>query len=100
MLIVGNKSVYEQYVFMKDEKMLRALEIDYKNKKVNVDLSKLYKNIDIAETISNLTGKWIKRITPLAPLQEGNYEVEFEDGTKVNTKDLDYRLIKPLIWWE
>jgi hypothetical protein len=92
MLIVGNKSVYEQYVFMKDEKMLRALEIDYKNNKVKVDLSKLYENIDIAETLSNLTGKWIKRI---------NYgEVEFEDGTKVNTKDLDYRLIKPLIWWE
>ncbi|MCX7810113.1 MAG: DNA methyltransferase [Leptospiraceae bacterium] len=100
MLIVGNKSVYEQYVFMKDEKMLRALEIDYKNNKVKVDLSKLYENIDIAETLSNLTGKWIKRITPLAPLQEGNYEVEFEDGSIVNIKDLDYRLIKPLIWWE
>jgi adenine-specific DNA-methyltransferase len=92
MLIVGNKSVYEQYVFMKDEKMLRALEIDYKNNKVKVDLSKLYPNIDIAETLSNLTGKWIKRIN--------DGEVEFEDGTKVNTKDLDYRLIKPLIWWE
>jgi len=26
--------------------------------------------------------------------------VEFEDGTKINTKNLDYRLIKPLIWWE
>jgi hypothetical protein len=24
----------------------------------------------------------------------------FEDGTKKNTKDLDYKLIKPLIWWE
>jgi len=34
------------------------------------------------------------------PLQEGNYEVEFEDGTKINTKDLDYKLIKPLIWWD
>ena len=112
MYIAGNKSVYEQYVFLKDEKMLRALEVDYENKKVNVDLSKIYPpvsplnkggiqgGIDIAETISNLTGKWIKRITLLAPLQEGNYEVEFEDGTKINTKDLDYKLIKPLIWWE
>ena len=34
------------------------------------------------------------------PLQEGNYEVEFEDGTKIDTKVLDYKLIKPLIWWE
>ena len=89
----------------------KALEIDYENNKVKVDLDKLYPNIDIAETLSNLTGKWIKRITPLAPLQEGyetplaplregNFEVEFEDGTKINTKDLDYKLIKPLIWWE
>ena len=92
MFITKDKSPYEQYVFLKDEKMLKALEIDYENKKVKVDLDKLYPNIDIAETLSNLTGKWIKKIS------EG--EVEFEDGTKVNTKDLDYRLIKPLIWWE
>jgi len=72
--------------------MLKALEIDYKNNKVKVDLSKLYPNIDIAETLSNLTGKWIKKIS--------KNEVEFEDGTKINTKDLDYKLIKPLIWWE
>jgi len=26
--------------------------------------------------------------------------VEFEDGAKIDTKDLDYKLIKPLIWWE
>jgi adenine specific DNA methylase Mod len=92
LFIIVDKSPYEQYVFMKDEKMLRALEIDYENKKVNVDLSKLYKNIDIAETLSNLTGKWIKKIT--------QNQVEFADGSIVNTRDLDYRLIKPLIWWE
>ncbi len=83
---------YQDYVFMKDEKMLSALEIDYKNKKVKVDLNKLYPDIDIAETLSNLTGKWIKAIK-----DDG---VEFTDGSKVNTKELDYKLIKPLIWWE
>ena len=88
---VPGRSPYQEYVFMKDEKMLKALEIDYKNNKVKVDLSKLYPNIDIAETLSNLTGKWIKKIS--------KDEVEFEDGTKINTKDLDYKLIKPLIWW-
>ena len=77
---------------MKDEKMLKALEIDYENNKVKVDLDKLYPNIDIAETLSNLTGRWIKKIN--------DEEVEFEDGMKINTKNLDYRLIKPLIWWE
>src|SRR3989344_1737921 len=87
----SSKTPYQEYVFMKDEKMLKALEIDYKNEKVKVDLDKLHPNIDIAETLSNLTGKWIKRI--------GDGEVEFEDRTKVDTKDLDYKLIKPLIWW-
>jgi len=86
-----SKTPYQEYVFMKDEKMLKALEIDYKKEKVKVDLSKLYPNIDIAETLSNLTGKWIKKIT--------DNEVEFEDGIKIDTKDLDYKLIKPLIWW-
>jgi len=86
------RSPYQEYVFMKDEKMLKTLEIDYENNKVKVDLDKLYPNIDIAETLSNLTGKWIKKIN--------DGEVEFEDGTKIGTKDLDYKLIKPLIWWE
>jgi len=87
-----SKSPYQEYVFRKDEKMLKALEIDYEKNKVKVDLTKLYPNIDIAETLSNLTGKWIKKVS--------DAEVEFEDGTKINTKDLDYKLIKPLIWWE
>jgi adenine specific DNA methylase Mod len=86
------KTPYEEYVFMKDEKMLKSLEIDYEKEKVKVDLSKLYPNIDIAETLSNLTGKWVKKVS--------DAEVEFEDGTRVNIKDLDYKLIKPLIWWE
>jgi len=112
---------YNQYIFMKDLKMLSALEIDYENNKVKVDLSKLYQNtpsahsplnkgvsnrrfdgvfadtplqkgnIDIPETLSNLCGKWTKKVTP-------DY-VEFEDGEKINIKNLDYKLIKPLIWW-
>jgi len=104
MFILGDKSPYKQYIFLKDEKMLRALEIDYENKKVKVDLNKIYPNIDIAETLSSLTGKLIKKIS--------DGEVEFEDGTKVDTKNFEYvkypngetelfyKLIKPLIWWE
>jgi len=86
-----SRTPYQEYVFMKDEKMLSVLEIDYKKNKVEVDLSKLYPDIDIAETLSNLTGKWIKRIS--------DDKVEFTDGTKINTNDLDYKLIKSLIWW-
>lgn len=50
-------------------------------------------NIDIAETLSNLTGKWIKKIEADKVWLEGM-------DKPIDTKDLDYKLIKPLIWWE
>jgi len=78
------------YVFMKEKKMLKTLEVDFKHNP-RINLENLYPNIDIAETLSNLLGKWIKRIS--------KDEVEFENGEKVDLKNLDYRLIKPLIWW-
>jgi len=86
-----NKDPYHQYVFLRDLKMLEALEVDTEKNTVKVDLSRLYDGIDIAETLSNLTGKWIKRITADS--------VEFEDGEVVDTKNLDWKRIKPLIWW-
>jgi adenine specific DNA methylase Mod len=86
-----NKDPFHQYVFLRDLKMLEALEADAEKNKVEVDLSRLYDGVDIAETVSNLTGKWIKRITVNS--------VEFGDGEVVNTKDLDWKQIKPLIWW-
>jgi adenine specific DNA methylase Mod len=81
------------YIFSTDPKMLDSIELDYENNKVKVDLTKIYpeKQIDLAETLSNLKGKWIKRIN--------KNEVEFEDGEKVDVKNLDYRSIKNLIWW-
>jgi adenine-specific DNA-methyltransferase len=90
-LLIPDEDPYNQYIFMRDLKLLEALEVNYKNNKVKVDLSKLYGNIDVAETLSCLLGKLIKKITA--------DEVEFEDGMKVNLNDLDYKLIKPLIWW-
>ncbi len=94
-----NKDPYHQYIFLRDLKMLEALEVDTKKNKVKVDLGKLYDGIDISETLSNLTGKWIKRINadPSNPLSVGS--VEFDDGEVVDTKNLDWTRIKPLIWW-
>jgi hypothetical protein len=87
-----SKTPYQEYVFMKDEKMLKALEIDYEKERVEVDLSELYPNIDVAETLSNLTGRWIKKIEADKVWLEGMNE-------PLDTKNLDYKLIKPLIWW-
>ena len=50
---------------------------------------KYYELEQYEETLSNSTGKWIKKIS--------DDEVEFEDETKIDTKVLDYKLIKPLI---
>jgi adenine specific DNA methylase Mod len=87
----SSENIYSRYVFLKDEKMLKAIEIDYENKAVQVDLFKLYPNMDVAETLSNLKGKWIKKLT--------RDHVEFEDGETFDLKNLDWKLIQPLIWW-
>lgn len=81
------------YIFMADPKMLEALEIDYENNKIKIDFSKIYPNVDIAETLSCLKGKWIKKIS--------ENEIEFEDGEKVSLNQLEKHLpeIKKLIWW-
>lgn len=90
-LDLRDKSIYQQYIFMKDLKLLEAMELDYSKNKIKVDYSSIYPNIDLAETLSNITGKWIKRISK-------NY-VEFEDGEKIEFNSIRFNLIKPLIWW-
>ncbi len=82
---------YSQYVFFRDPKMSRALELDYEKNEVNVHLDRLYPDIDLAETLSCVTGKWIKRVTA--------EEVEFTDGTKQSLVKPDWKLLKPLIFW-
>ena len=73
--------------------MLEAVKVDKKKNKVEVNLEKLYAGIDLAETLSCLTGKWIKRIM--------KDTVEFQDGSICQSL-LACRsgmILKPLIWW-
>jgi len=76
---------------MKDLKLLDAMKLDYENNKIKINFEEIYPNIDLAETLSNLTGKWIKKIEKNA--------VIFEDGSRIDSDNIDFNLIKPLIWW-
>ncbi|NBD34610.1 MAG: hypothetical protein GVY30_01270 [Chloroflexi bacterium] len=82
---------YQQYVFLADLKQLHAVEIDTETRAAHVDLTRLYPDIDLAETLANLRGKRIARLTAEA--------VTFEDGERIDLRAPDWQLIKPLIWW-
>jgi adenine-specific DNA-methyltransferase len=86
------ESPFASYVFLRDKKMADALTVDYENNKINVDFSKLYPDIDLAETLSCVKGKFIKSLTAES--------VTFADGETVRFDELDYRDILPLVWWD
>ncbi|MCS7064282.1 MAG: DNA methyltransferase [Methylacidiphilales bacterium] len=85
------------YLFLRDTKQTNVLQI--KDNAVQIYLDRLYPNIDLAETLSNLQGKPIQRIVPdlTDPTRHG--KVVFTDGSEVDLQNPDWRLIKPLIWW-
>lgn len=88
------KNQVEQYSFMQDQKLLDAIEIDYKNKNAKVVFENLYPDVEIAETLSNVSGKHIKQVF--------EDKVVFEDGSEVVYAEMTfekYPWIKPLIWW-
>lgn len=88
-----------QYVFLRDPKMLDALEISPELDEVQLNLGKLYRNIDLPETLSNLTGKRVRRIQPGLQPSAIPASVQFEDGQQLDLEHLDWRQIKRLIWW-
>ncbi|GIU68207.1 MAG: hypothetical protein KatS3mg001_057 [Candidatus Pacearchaeota archaeon] len=90
-VVFSDKTIYQQYVFLKDLKFLEAMELDYKNNKIKIDFNKIYPNIDLAETISCITGKSIRKIEKNAVVLEGGERIRFDE--------IDFNLIKGLIWW-
>lgn len=86
------ESAFSAYVFLRDKKMSDALKVDYEADKITVDFAKLYPEIDWAETLSCVKGKFIKTITAES--------VTFADGETVKYAEMDYRDILPLIWWD
>ena len=93
---------FDKASFCDDQKLLYAIDIDYENKAAKIDFSKIYpdKQIDLAETLSNLSGDKIKRLTDkgciLCDRITGHEkpEIDFSDLTIEK-----YPWLKPLIWW-
>lgn len=87
-----------RYLFLRDLKLTDALEIE--GETVRVALEKLYPNIDLAETLSNLMGKPIRRIEPDPNDPARPAKVIFTDGSEADLQNPDWKRIKPLIWWK
>ena len=89
------KEELENIDFSLSEKQAKvALDIDLKKEMAKFVFEKLYPDVDIPETISNLFGKKIKKIT--------KDKVIFVDDSEVDLNNLDfdkYDSLKKLIYW-
>ena len=87
-----NEDVFNEYLFMRSPKFVETA-VQRVNNEFKVDLGKIYaeKSIDIAETISNVLGEKIVKITRDA--------VELQNVGKVYFESLPIEYVKPLIWW-
>lgn len=99
--LFDTKKAFEQYIFLADEKFAHVLKVNGDN--LEIDFDNLYPNIDFAETISNLLGLPIKKITKTSViLQDGDREKEIKTDYKnmSNDEKLEFiRLLRPLLWW-
>lgn len=99
--LFDTKKAFEQYIFLADEKFAHVLKVNGDN--LEIDFDNLYPNIDFAETISNLLGLPIKKITKTSViLQDGDREKEIKTDYKnmTNEEKLEFiRLLRPLLWW-
>ena len=101
-LFESGNGIFSQYIFFADPKFADVIKLG-KKKGLELDFDKLYKNIDFPETISNLLGMPIKRIT--------KSEVVLKDGSDERKVKYDYKnmqeeekveflqILKPLLWW-
>jgi len=84
--------------FATSEKLLDSVTIDYEKEKAFYNFEALYSDIDIAETISNITGWGIKKIfKDKAVFFDGHKDIEIIYSEMTYEQ---YPFLKPLIWWK
>lgn len=79
-------------IFYDSEKMLNAIDINDDNAYIN--FKNIYEDVDIAQSISNLIGKKISKITEKGAILEDGNNVVFDDIKWCHNKKL-----KELFWW-
>lgn len=96
-----DNNIYDQYTFFADKKLLKEAIVNEKELDINID--KIYPNIDFPETISNILGLPIKQITKdYVIMQDGDNTVKekYNISTMNNKEKMHfYEIIKPLLWW-
>ena len=97
-----DENIYNQYTFFADKKMLANFDIT-KDGHINIKLDKLFKNIDLPETISNILGLPIKKITKdkvimLDDQKEITEKYDYNNMTE-EEKQHFFNLLKPYLWW-
>ena len=74
-----------------------------KKEVLKIDFEKLYADIDFSETVSNILGLPIKRITKeFVVLQDRDEEREVKYDYKNMTEEekIEFiKILKPLLWW-
>lgn len=97
-----NDNIYDQYTFFADKKLTSNFSVE-NNGDIKIELDKLYKNIDLPETISNVMGLPIKSITKDAViLLDGEKEIiEKYDYQNMTNKEKQhfFDILKSLLWW-
>ena len=101
-LFSADKKVFEKYVFYADQKFAHILDTS-KKEVLKIDFEKLYADIDFSETVSNILGLPIKRITKeFVVLQDRDEEREVKYDYKNMTEEekIEFiKILKPLLWW-
>lgn len=91
--------VYDKYIFFADDKFADTISVNQSG--INIDLSKLYEDIDLPETISLLLGKPIIKITENEVVLAGVQEpIKYNVSIMSNDEKKEFiQLVKPLLWW-
>ena len=87
------------YLFLRDRKLTRVLDLDPKKNQVRMAWQRLFPNIDLGETLANLMAKKIVKITRDGVVLEDHNKQSSDQRISLSFNDLALAQVMPLIWW-